>query len=136
MSNVICTRRLSSDYPAKITPEHDKRLGGHDCNFDETDHLPLHPDINAAYDYVTSVLNTSDFTNPIAWHGWAIREAFLAGISHAQKNSIAISQEQLDQHLDKILKASGSALKNYTMAKSLDEMRSALSAAINGAVNE
>ncbi len=58
---------------ADLTPEHAKRDDGHD----------LHPDVVAAYAYVDRVLNTSDYTNPYAWHGWALREAFLAGISHA-----------------------------------------------------
>ena len=37
---------------------------------------------------------------------------------------------EFDQHLDNILKASGSGLKNYSMQKSIDEMRNALKAAI------
>jgi hypothetical protein len=37
---------------------------------------------------------------------------------------------ELDQHLDNILKASGSGLKNYSMQKTLNDMRSALKAAI------
>lgn len=37
----------------------------------------------------------------------------------------------LDQHLDNILKASGSGLKNYSMQKIIDDMRKALSAAIS-----
>ena len=36
----------------------------------------------------------------------------------------------LDQHLDNILKASGSGLRNYSMQKTIDDMRKALSAAI------
>lgn len=36
----------------------------------------------------------------------------------------------LDRHLDNILKASGSGLKNYSMQKTIDDMRKALSAAI------
>jgi len=37
---------------------------------------------------------------------------------------------ELDQHLDNILKASGSGLKNYSMQKSIDEMRNALKTAL------
>jgi precorrin-2 methylase len=37
---------------------------------------------------------------------------------------------ELDQHLNNILKASGSGLKNYSMQKTLDDMRNALKAAI------
>jgi hypothetical protein len=67
-----------SEYPNKVLdPEHVKRRGGHD-NMD--DH-PLHPEIKAAYNYVDSVLDTSDFKDAYAWYGWAVREAFLAGIS-------------------------------------------------------
>ena len=36
----------------------------------------------------------------------------------------------LDQHLDNILKASGSGLRNYSMQKIIDDMRKALNAAI------
>jgi len=37
---------------------------------------------------------------------------------------------ELDQHLDNILKASGSGLKNYSMQKTLNDMRNALKAAL------
>lgn len=53
-------------------PEHDARQtqGG------------LHPDVQAAYDYVSRVASTADIPHPFpAWHGWALREAFLAGCS-------------------------------------------------------
>jgi hypothetical protein len=54
------------------TPEHDKRPRGDG-------------DIVDAYNYVDSVVGTNDLIvgfGPV-WHGWALREAFLAGISHA-----------------------------------------------------
>ena len=54
-------------------PEHDKRSVG--CG--------LHGDVEAAYAYVESVSDTCDIPSSAAWHGWALREAFLAGISHA-----------------------------------------------------
>lgn len=38
-----------------------------------------HEAIKSAYDYVHGVIDTSDFENTLAWHGWALREAFLAG---------------------------------------------------------
>jgi hypothetical protein len=38
----------------------------------------------------------------------------------------ALSDEAIDQHLDAILRSAGSRLKNYTMAKSLDDMRAAM----------
>lgn len=71
------------EYPQRdLTPEHTKRGSeDHGSNDDE----PLHPDIKAAYNYVDSVLDTSDYKPVFAWHGWAIREAFLAGVSYAHK---------------------------------------------------
>lgn len=54
-------------------PEHDKRSVG--CG--------LHDDVEAAYAYVESVSDTRDIPSPPGWRGWALREAFLAGISHA-----------------------------------------------------
>ena len=62
-----------------ITPEHTKR-----GSVDHGSVGDLHPEIVAAYDYVDSVLHTADVTTPYAWHGWALREAFLAGVSHAR----------------------------------------------------
>lgn len=60
-----------------ISPEHTARAMKND----------LHPEVVAAYAYVDRVLHTAD---PIAqrqgvpaWNGWALREAFLAGCSHA-----------------------------------------------------
>ena len=54
-------------------PEHEKR---HTAD-------GLHPDVNEAYSYVMSVSDTSDIPSANAWHGWALREAFLAGVSFA-----------------------------------------------------
>lgn len=65
-----------------LTPEHTKR-----GSFDHASVGELHDDISAAYDYVHSVIHTADVTTPYAWHGWALREAFLAGISYAQRSS-------------------------------------------------
>ena len=59
-----------------LTPEHTKR----DIDGDR------HPEVSAAYRYVDSVVHAADARSPFgghAWHGWALREAFLAGCSHA-----------------------------------------------------
>ena len=70
-------KKSSTDYPAgDLTPEHTRR--------DSRDGR-LHDDIEAAYAYVESRLGTSDYHGEWVWHGWALREAFLAGISHAEK---------------------------------------------------
>jgi len=62
-----------------LTPEHTARRQGDDKE--------LHPEIQAAYRYVKSVLDSADAPSsklggPL-WFGWALREAFLAGCSHA-----------------------------------------------------
>ena len=65
-----------------ITPEHDKR----DHYRQETG--SNHPDISASYRYVDSVVDTADYKEPfLAWHGWALREAFLAGCSYAAQQN-------------------------------------------------
>lgn len=64
-------------YPNRdLTPEHSKR----NLNLEQG----LHNDVSDAYEYVESVLDTSDFVDEYAWHGWALREAFLAGISYCE----------------------------------------------------
>ena len=59
-------------------PEHEKRLTTGD----------IHSDIMAAYNYVDSVIDTADDKIAIMWHGWALREAFLAGISYKEKGEL------------------------------------------------
>lgn len=59
-----------------LMPEHDKR---------EQSSTHLHPDVLEAFKYVESVSKTADYPLAHAWHGWALREAFLAGVSYAQK---------------------------------------------------
>jgi len=67
------TSKDSPNYFIKnLVPEHKKR----------TVASGLHPEIEAAYNYVSRVLETSDYSDTYAWHGWALREAFLAGISY------------------------------------------------------
>lgn len=75
-------RQLDKYPPGDITPEHTKR--------EQRD--GLHPDVVAAYRYVDRVLPTADYPGEVAWHGWAVREAFLAGCSHAAMtpNSVPI----------------------------------------------
>lgn len=62
-----------------LTPEHSARHATHG----------LHPEIAAAYRYVDSVLKHADAASPrggYAWHGWAMREAFLAGCTHYRES--------------------------------------------------
>lgn len=68
-------QKWSDKQKMSTTPEHDKR--------DIAD--GLHDDVDAAYRYVESVTHTADYPIARAWHGWALREAFLAGVSHAEK---------------------------------------------------
>lgn len=76
--------RPVDDFPRVLTPEHAKRSIS--VNRDEA---KLHPEIAAAYAYVESVTPASDYVNPTAWTEWAVREAFLAGISFAQNGFAA-----------------------------------------------
>ena len=43
-----------------------------------------------------------------------------------QRTWVDLTDEQIDFHLDKILRAAGTALKHYSMQKSKDDMRQAL----------
>jgi hypothetical protein len=66
---------------ADLTPEHTKR----NSDSDDSDSMR---DLCAAYAYVSSVLSTADAISPCggyAWHGWALREAYLAGCSYARE---------------------------------------------------
>jgi hypothetical protein len=47
-----------------------------------------------------------------------------------------LKPEMVDKHLDAILKASGSALKNYSTPKTLGDMRTAMRAAMFEAIEE
>ena len=69
--------KMMSNPARDMTPEHTKRAGA--ARIGE-----LHPDISAAYDYVDSVIDAAIAVDGHAWHGWSMREAFLAGISHAK----------------------------------------------------
>ena len=40
----------------------------------------------ASSDYVDSVLHTADYKQDLLWHGWALREAFLAGITYQKEH--------------------------------------------------
>ena len=58
-----------------LTPEHSARPWVSDG----------YPEVVAAYKYVDSVVQHADAISPCgghAWHGWALREAFLAGCTH------------------------------------------------------
>ena len=62
-----------------LTPEHSARPLG----------SPGFPEVEAAYRYVDSVVQHADAISPCggyAWHGWALREAFLAGCTHHREN--------------------------------------------------
>ncbi|MGI4846823.1 MAG: hypothetical protein ACRYGK_01605 [Janthinobacterium lividum] len=47
---------------------------------------------------------------------------------------MAIAYHDIDKHLDAVLRASGSALRHYTMQKTLDDMRMAMAQAIFSAM--
>ena len=47
-----------------------------------------------------------------------------------------MTPEELDTHLDAILRASGSALRHYSMQKTKDDMRAALKAALEASQSQ
>lgn len=49
---------------------------------------------------------------------------------------MSFDKQMVDHHLDAVLRASGSALRHYSMQKTLDEMREAMRKAMEAAVNE
>lgn len=59
----------------------------------------------------------------------ALQAALYAGQPNV--NSVALSDAEIDKHLDAVLKASGSALRNYSMPKTLGDMRKAMRVAIS-----
>lgn len=78
------------------TPEHDRRF--------EAWKRGENHDIPAAYKYVESILHTADACRGLhAWRGWAIREAFLAGITFAQTHGELVRNAALGT----IVRASG-----------------------------
>ena len=77
-----------------MTPEHDKRKTGAD--------EPLHPEVLAAYEYVENAdPDLYENADPDVyeddripyWGGWALREAFLAGITYAQQSQEAATKD-------------------------------------------
>jgi hypothetical protein len=84
---------MSTPTTGDISPEHTARAMNND----------LHPEVKAAYAYVDRVSHTTADVQAApsirAWHGWALREAFLAGCSHAaplsQPEPVAPADEEL-----------------------------------------
>ena len=76
-----------------MTPEHDRRAGTPNSG------EPMHPEVLAAYAYVGTAVATADvnaYGSP-AWYGWALREAFLAGCTHAQP--VPLTRERINSLL-------------------------------------
>lgn len=48
-------------------------------------------------------------------------------------NTEQLTDEQIDLHLDQVLRAAGSALRHYTMAKTREDMRAAMRRALEAA---
>jgi hypothetical protein len=49
---------------------------------------------------------------------------------NSASKAMAVDQATIDKHLDTVLRASGSALRHYSMQKTLDDMRAAMRAAM------
>jgi len=61
---------------------------------------------------------------------WHMTEEQITSFSLAeqppQRTWVGLTDEEIDFHLDKILRAAGTALKHYSMQKTKDDMRQAL----------
>lgn len=60
----------------------------------------------------------------------ADEEALIRHMRRCLQTDDTIPDDELDRHLDAVLRAAGSALRHYTMQKSLDDMRAAMRAAM------
>lgn len=60
----------------------------------------------------------------------ADEDALIRHMRRCLQTDDAIPDDELDRHLDAVLRAAGSALRHYTMQKSLDGMRAAMRAAM------
>ena len=93
---------------ADLTPEHTLRGNAHDSDG------PIHPEVAAADAYVCGLPDDcadAEISGAPAWHGWALREAFLAGCSHAKEpTAIPVPREMLER-LQRDLAESGAAWK-------------------------
>ena len=96
---------MSNPTTGDISPEHTARAMNND----------LHPEVKAAYAYVDRVSHTTADVQAApgihAWHGWALREAFLAGCSHAD----APAQPELEGVTDEELEATARAAEVQDM---------------------
>lgn len=59
---------------------------------------------------------------------------WLPGDAFDTPSKLQLSDEEIDGHLDAILKASGSGLRNYSMFKTLSDMRESMRNAIDAAI--
>lgn len=62
------------------------------------------------------------------------REALAANGNDEGEVASNLSAGQIDEHLDAILRASGSALRHYSMEKTMTDMRTAVKGLANAAV--
>jgi hypothetical protein len=60
----------------------------------------------------------------------ADEKALIRLMRRCLQSDVTIADDDVDLHLDAVLRAAGSALRHYTMQKSLDDMRAAMRAAM------
>lgn len=58
---------------------------GEQFEFEKTGRLENGSVTDAAYDYVESIMHTADDKRNFMWHGWALREAFIAGVKYQKE---------------------------------------------------
>lgn len=105
-----------------LTPEHNAR--------DQEE--GLHPEVQAAYRYVESVICAADAKSPTgyAWHGWALREAFLAGCSHAARAALKAQSRPVERPIwTEGVCGDGAAILKDGVMQPIEDVITALNAA-------
>jgi len=94
----------------------------HTLRFEQTDfRVPCPPDIQAAMHYVESVAGASVFHGSLLWDEIGLREAFLAGMTHARTDSQ--QWQELSVLADWIDPRGGNRLSNSELIEVGDRLR-------------
>ena len=85
-------------------------IGSKDVILAGIDLMPAHTasssiDIDRAYVYVSSIMHTADDDKGPLWHGWALREAFLAGMQAVIEEECGCEPAGISEAADAMFKA-------------------------------
>ena len=82
-------------------------------------------DIKKAYEYVHSVIDTADDDEDLLWHGWALREAILAGMQSVIEEECGCESPGVEKESDAMFDACkyGKAAFSQMAAKMNNELK-------------